>query len=581
MIEKLRRVSQGLTFRLAALLVLALLPIGTLAIVQTSHLVEETRRRSEANLLALTSEAAGGEEALIRTGFGAVETLAAFLPAIWDDPQTCYDTLTDFLSYAGPYSFAGHVQADGTVTCSSSPKPYNAGNHPLSVQMRADPKTRVVIDQDAPISKTSVVIIAMPVFTDQGAYNGYIALSLPHRRIFSRLSELDTDRPVELVTFNGDGEILTAEGGLDDVGFRLPEGRSLSEFVGKRQQAFTGRIADGSERVFAVVPVMSNIVYAIGSWEADRIEVSPGFMTIALPVLFPVLMIIVCLMVGYMAIDRMVIRPTRHLRARMLVFMRSRSIPPLQIDFWTPREIIEMKHTWVRMAEAVMHDEAELEDMLHDKTVLLKEVHHRVKNNLQLIASILNMKIRQARTPDARAALADVQSRVMSLATVHRNLYETSLQGRVDAPELMRAIVDRTISAAQTTDRSVKCEQTYTPLVLYPDQAVPISLILSEAVNNAIKYAGPDQAGVCWIKVALNHSDTGDAQLTVSNSVSEDGPKPNEDTSSGLGSQLVQAFVAQIEGSLHQEATDCEFTLTVTFPVADFVEEDVPPAPAL
>ena len=107
------------------------------------------------------------------------------------------------------------------------------------------------------------------------------------------------------------------------------------------------------------------------------------------------------------------------------------------------------------MITSVLHDEAMLEDSVHQKDVLLLEVHHRVKNNLQLIASIMNLQIRKSINPEARVMLRNLHDRVMSLATVHRELYQTSGLVDVRADELLESIVSQVLRMGARTEQPI------------------------------------------------------------------------------------------------------------------------------
>ena len=569
MISRLRRASGGLAFRLALLLALALTPIGIIALAQTFQLIEESNRRAEESLLALTSKAAGGEEGLIRRAFGAAQAIGAFVPLIRDDPETCQTVLNQNLNASDAYSFAGYISADGRLTCASAGIGLDVSTSPFYQKMRDNPRPRTVIDRQARFSGTSVIAIMVPVMNG-GVFDGYVIVSLPHRRLFRAIEKLEGNRPVDLVTFNDDGEVLTSESGLEGVELRLPKGRPLAEMVGKPQAAFTGITEEGERRVFAVVPVVSNLVYAIGSWKHERLAFAPGAINLAMPILFPILMWVACLAVAYLAIERLVIRPTRNLRARMLMFMRSRQITPARESRGVPIELREMDETWNRLAESVLKDEAELEDVIHDKNVLLREVHHRVKNNLQLIASILSMTIRKTPASATRDALTDVQNRVMSLATVHQNLQETSTQGRVRADELLMTIAMRLIDAGLQKNAGVKVDQEFQPTTLYPDQAVPLTLTLTEALTNSLKHIGKPKDGAPWITVLLCSQDDGTSYLEIANSLGEPLCGQDDQSGTGLGDQLIKAFAHQLGGSVERTDGEEEFRIRVTFPRGDF-----------
>jgi two-component sensor histidine kinase len=145
----------------------------------------------------------------------------------------------------------------------------------------------------------------------------------------------------------------------------------------------------------------------------------------------------------------------------------------------------------LRMTDTILHDEAELEDTVHQREVLLREVHHRVKNNLQLIASIMNMQMRRARSPETRALMKGLQDRVMSLATVHKELYQTSGLTDVRADELLGDLVRQIVGMASAPGRTFRIDTDLAAIPLAPDQAVPLSLLLTEGLTNAIKYATP------------------------------------------------------------------------------------------
>ena len=574
MIRRLRRASDGLAFRFGVMLAAALLPLGLISVSQTAVVVEKSRRNAESSLLALTAAAAGGEEGLLRTAFGAAQAISSFVPLIRDEPERCTSVLRDYLQTSNTYTFAGFVNADGIIECSSAPRQLDVSGNKLYQLMKEEPRPRVTMSEAGTASGVPVIIVSLPIL-EAGEYLGHVSVSIPHARLHARDNDIPNDTPLDLVLFNDDGEILSASGGMDGVEVRLPAGRPLQDYIGKPQQSFTGVTRMAEERVFAIVPVVPDLIYALGSWPSQVNSITAGAIRLAIPLLFPILMWLASLAVAYVAVERLVIRPTRNLRARMLMFMRSRAIQPPRNDLIAPRELREIDETWHRLAVSVLRDEAELEDMIHDKTVLLKEVHHRVKNNLQLIASILNMKIRESSNTDARVALRDVQSRVMSLATVHRNLYETSLQGRVQADELVKAIVDRVVAAGSLPDSRIEIRQTADPIILYPDQAVPLSLAVSEATNNALKYIGkPADGSGPWLEVTLRELENGEAVLRIANSLGE---RVSEEAASvesgGLGSQLIAAFVGQLEGTMEVTEGGETYVLEITFPIAEFSED--------
>lgn len=566
-----RRLFDGLGLRIAALLSVALFPIGLIAVSITHQFSEAADERAQSNLLALTAQAAAGEEALIRTGFGSTDALAAVIPSIDADTPACSRIFTDFIADNEPFSFAGYVGADGILKCGSSAVGYDFKGREVYQGMIQNPAPRSDLIFNAPISHTSVIVLSAPVFRD-GVYDGYVTVSLPHNETRMKLENQPVDRPLDLITFNNEGEILSAAGGLAGVVGELPAGRPLVGLAGKYRFSFTGQTNDGEERVFAVVPILPDQVFAIGSWPRERLAVAPG-LAMATPMFFPIAMWLTSLGVAYFAVHRLVIKHIRRLSRDMRQFAVTRRHERRSRDPGLPRELREIDQAWHDLAETVIRDEAELEDTIHDKSVLLKEVHHRVKNNLQLIASIVNMKVRKAKTPEARFALKEVQGRVMSIATVHRSLYETTTEGRVRADELMKSTIGKLISAGIANEAHLKSRESYDPIVLYPDQAVPLSLLATEATTNALKYVGRPDGKAPMIEVSLKTHEPGTARLTVSNTKGVPLVPPEQVGGTGLGANLIKAFAQQLGGKVEIADGDFGFSVLVDFPIASFDAE--------
>ncbi len=268
----LPRLLDGLTFRVGLLLTIALFPIGLIAISLTRQIASEETHRAEDALLALTAEAAASEESFMRAGATVAGALAAALPVVRDQPDQCDAVFKSFMKANSQYAFAGFVDRDGRIACASDGTGQSVVDTTVYQQMKNSPVPRIDVNSSGSISKVSVIVLSQPLFDAQGAFSGYVAVSLPNKRIFRNVELLSVERPIDLITFNDEGAVLSAESGLADVGNRLPRDRTLPSFVGRPRVAFTGQTVDGETRVFAVVPIISDKVYALGSWPADRIE---------------------------------------------------------------------------------------------------------------------------------------------------------------------------------------------------------------------------------------------------------------------------------------------------------------------
>lgn len=561
---------RGLAVRLAGVISLALLPVGIMSILQSQQITEEYTRRQENALLALTAEAAAGEAQAIAAARGLVGGLAALLAQAIRDPfvapNGCDALFQRVMVENDQLSFAGFVDRSGIVRCASDGVGRDVSGGVTYQAMISNTKPQVLVNLEAPISGTSVVVTTAPVQRD-GDFLGYVAVSIPHSAIDAEAQIEEALEPLDLVTFNSEGQVLSSSGGFDNLDERLPQDRSLAALAGPAQVAFTDRNNHGDERTFAIVPIVPDAVYAMGSWPAEGIT----WFSIS-PFVFPLLMVAAGLISAHLAVDRLVVRHVRELRQHMDEFSTTRQIVSLRGRGSLARELEEIDQSWQELAERLIMDEAELEGMVHEKNVLIKEVHHRVKNNLQLIASIVNMKIRKAATAEARNALKEVQGRVMSIAAVHQALYSSTDSGAVWANDLLQSVINGTLASGLPNDRVVDVQADYAPVALYPDQAVPLLLLASEAVTNALKYMGKPENEAARLTISLTQEAEGMARLTVVNSCGVPFLPPEQVKGSGLGRSLMQGFAIQIGGKVTIDEAESFFSFSVDFKPAPFDE---------
>jgi two-component sensor histidine kinase len=264
----------------------------------------------------------------------------------------------------------------------------------------------------------------------------------------------------------------------------------------------------------------------------------------------------------------LVIRPVAALRRAMRSFADRRQIPVTPELRDSAAELRDIDRTFHRMAEKITRDEADVENQLYEREVLLREVHHRVKNNLQLMSSIMNMQMRRSNSPEVRAAIRNLQDRLSSLAMVHRTLYQSSDVAQVRADALIEDVARELMALAGSQSKSsVKLLFDLSPVTLEPDQAGPLALLTAEAVTNALKYVEPDEAGDCWLTVALGRDTDEDDRLVlaIENSAATDARMASEE---GLGARLIRAFASQLEAGVEQEAAEGRYRVRVRFSAA-------------
>lgn len=558
--------AKSLGFRLGALLSVAILPIGMISLIQNLNLQREAQRSAEIALLGRTASAAAGERALLQGALGSADALGPAVLEVMGNPQACSDLMRHFAERSAIYSGAAFVPTDGMSTCHSGPTapavldvtPSSGYRHFIET-----PETQISLIGRGRITDETVISVIKPLFRETEML-GYIGVSLTQALLRSTHESSVATSGARIVTFNSRGDILATDlEGNGDPHAYLPRGFALDELLALNETTFRDYSNSGEMRVFSVVPVVPDQVYALGSWNPQIAGIAGLHLSRFGAFIIPIALWLVSLAVAYFAVYRLVLRHIRELRSQMRRFaIGDRSAPPPVLED-APTEIADVSQTFHNMARILIRDEEAMEAAVTEKTVLLKEVHHRVKNNLQLIASIINMQSRMIDDPDAKRVLRSVQDRVAALATIYRNLYQAEHLDAIAANRLIGDIINQMANAALGPGNNVRIDTRIAALTLLPDQAVPLSLLATEAFTNALKYAGispgEDRA---WIRVTLEQTGTEKAVLEVVNSI---GHSVEDAEGTGLGSQLIEAFSTQLEGEAFSGVEGNTYVLRLPF----------------
>jgi len=186
---------------------------------------------------------------------------------------------------------------------------------------------------------------------------------------------------------------------------------------------------------------------------------------------------------------------------------------------------------------------------LQQRETLLREIHHRVKNNMQVMSSLLSLQARAALNPETRRMLEDNQNRIQSMALLHEILYQSEDLAMVNFPKYVLRTVDYLFRSFGVKDRQIRLVTELDEVALELDDALPFGLLISEVVSNSLKHAFPQGRGGQVSIFLRQHSDA-----TVSLILSDDGvglpPELDCATTRSLGLRLVRALAQQLRGSL-------------------------------
>jgi two-component sensor histidine kinase len=222
------------------------------------------------------------------------------------------------------------------------------------------------------------------------------------------------------------------------------------------------------------------------------------------------------------------------------------------------QRVVEQRTADLTKANAIIGD------ALKEKETLLQEIHHRVKNNLQVISSLINFQLRKLGPGSSREALQECQTRVQAIALIHEKLYQSRDYSRVPFSEYARGLAASVFHATGVSPGAVKLEVEVGQVALAVDKAIPCGLILNELITNALKHAFPqERAGT--VRVEVDQAPAGGVRLAVKDNgvgLPKDLDIRQADT---LGMQLVCTLAEQLAAKLEVSRTDAGTTFEVVF----------------
>jgi len=217
-----------------------------------------------------------------------------------------------------------------------------------------------------------------------------------------------------------------------------------------------------------------------------------------------------------------------------------------------------------KLSEQITKAEEQIKTSLEEKKVLLKEIHHRVKNNLQVISSLLNLQSRYIKDKQALEMCRESQNRIKSMAFVHEKLYQSKDVARIDLTGYIRELATNLCRLYGVNSNAVAVKINIEDISLGVDLAVPLGLIINELISNSLKYAFP-KGKKGEIRIDLRSDNDRKFTLTVSdNGVGFPKDLDFRNTKS-LGLQLVCTLINQIYGTIELDRSrGTEFEITFT-----------------
>ena len=205
---------------------------------------------------------------------------------------------------------------------------------------------------------------------------------------------------------------------------------------------------------------------------------------------------------------------------------------------------VRLSHQTEITQKELQHANENLATALSDKVVLLQEIHHRVKNNLQVTSSLLQMQARRFQDSDVRSAFQETQDRLRSIGLIHDILYRKDTGGTIDLQDYLRRLIHELSATYGAAARGITVDLDAEPIMIDLDRGTPLALAITEAISNAFKHAfGPGEGGS--ILVSARRIDSR-IEIVVRDTGKGVSGAPESDSS--LGMKLIRSFTQQLGG---------------------------------
>lgn len=209
----------------------------------------------------------------------------------------------------------------------------------------------------------------------------------------------------------------------------------------------------------------------------------------------------------------------------------------------------------LRLESLVQKRTNSLYEALEDRELLLKEIHHRVKNNLQVISGLLQLQKDELQNEEAQAAINEGQSRVGSIALIHQNLYQNKDLGNIEFKTFLIDLTKQVADLYQNENRKIELNLNLDELFIDIDTAVPLGLIVNELLTNTYKYAFVDTHKIN-VDINLIQTEKGKYQLTYKDNGPGIKEKPDFENAKTLGINLIGGLAKQLSGNAVYEFDD-------------------------
>jgi two-component sensor histidine kinase len=514
----------------------ALMPVVLVSIFQGVARARLDIANIHDRLVQSARTVAGGDQNLLAAAEQVLRAVGS-LSEVRGMNGNCDGVLSDTLIGVRYFSNLTRIDANGNVVCSAMAlsKGQNVATMDIFRQARTTGSMTVSREIISNVTGQPVIATMLGLKKPDGSFDGTVAIALDIHWIDYMIRASNLPRGAVVAVFDSSGKVIATNNA--NVGGAIAKAALAS---GTRDDTASATDSRGVTWRYGNAPLIGNTIFVAFAMGEGRLF-GPTYLHVGLDFLLPILMIGFAWFAIRLATDRQVTQWVGYLR-RIAAAYRSGHyvIRPDLTD--APAEFKQLGDAMSEMAGSIQDRDRRLREAVDLKTTLIREIHHRVKNNLQIVMSLLSIQANQVKDMGAKEALLQAQTRINALALVHRILNELEDQSTLDIRQLLEELSHQI--AGGMSGENVRIEVDVENRVVSGNVAVALALFTVEALTNIFKHAFPgDKEGV--IRVSLQRVPGGKLRLGIA----DDGVGFAMDaTGKSVGSRLIKTFGMQLGG---------------------------------
>jgi two-component sensor histidine kinase len=526
-----------------------MLPVILLVGIQAQLDINDEKTQAQQEILIRTDAA---------TDIAALElSKASLLLTYYEDalirPNACLTLIKELQTEVPSITNALWISQDGTILCSA----IGENNVPMDdlSWIETLKTSRQDLISDAFFGSRSqrwIFGVFRPLFTETGEFDGAIALGIDANALLELVRAKAGDSSLRVALLDSGGNVFG-----HDAFTKLPSDYLSDPLAAKNLRTIK---IDGTRFDVTRSPIgPSNI-------EALLAQPQPSFSEIVWSrpmrsIFLPALLILAAALALWLAAEVVVVKYLTRLQRVVRIYGAGRySLTDEETIKHAPDEISELAAGLAMMSTRISEREVRLQDALKVRDGAIKEVHHRVKNNLQIVSSFLSLEARASDNQETRDVLGKARARISALSVVHQTLYQYERLDEVAIGPFLDVLLSHLDEALGIEDSGVNLIKNIDDANIASDDAIPIALVILELITNSMKYAFGSNSGE--ITVSFTALDDG-FKLTVSDN--GHGGEEQTITGTGLGGRLLLAFTRQLNGTL-DVSTDNGRSTSISFP---------------